>query len=84
MNHDSALETVEKYGVSALPSGYEQVYDDGMFEELARQIEELSIPLDGDAMAEAFALADRLQAKLADAVAGFDSAELWDIEGRRR
>jgi hypothetical protein len=52
-----------------------------MFEALAAAIEEVEIPLDGDALAEAFALADRLQSKLVAAVADFDRAELWDLDG---
>jgi uncharacterized protein DUF222 len=48
---------------------------------LAEAIEEHSIPLDGDALAEAFALADRLQAKLVQAVGDYDRSELWNIGG---
>ena len=59
----------------------EQVYDVVMCTGLAEAIDDYTIPLDGDALAEAFALADRLQAKLVDAVAGFDTAQLWDIDG---
>ena len=56
------------------------MYDCGMCEGLSEAIDDYDIPVDGDALAEAFALADRLQAKLAEAVAAFDRAELWDIE----
>jgi hypothetical protein len=52
-----------------------------MFEALARDIEELEIPLDGDALGEALALADRLDAKLAEAIGEFDRHELWDVDG---
>jgi Domain of unknown function (DUF222) len=52
-----------------------------MFEGLAEAIEELTIPVDGDALAQVFALRDRLDAKLAAAVADFDRHELWDCEG---
>ena len=52
-----------------------------MFEGLAAAIDGLEIPVDGDALAAVFALRDRLDAKLADAVAGFDSAGLWDGDG---
>jgi hypothetical protein len=59
----------------------EQVYDGVMCPGLAEAIEEYQIHLDGDALAEALALADRLQAKIAEAVADFDSAALWELEG---
>ena len=52
-----------------------------MCEGLAQAIDRYPIiPVDGDALAEAFALADRLHAKLAEAVAAFDRAELWDVD----
>jgi Domain of unknown function (DUF222) len=57
------------------------MYDGRVFEELAQAVEELSIPADGRAIAAAFALRDRLDAKLADAVGAFDAADLWDIDG---
>jgi hypothetical protein len=59
----------------------EHVYDRRMFERLAAKIEEVSIPVDGAALVEAFALVDRLQAKLTEAVADFDRAMLWESEG---
>ena len=46
-----------------------------MFEGLAEAIDGLEIPVDGDALAEVFALRDRLDAKLAEAVADFDRHE---------
>jgi hypothetical protein len=64
-----------------LISWYEQVYDCGMCTGLGEAIEELSIPLDGDALAEALALRDRLDARIAQAVAEFDRHQLWDMEG---
>jgi hypothetical protein len=52
-----------------------------MLEGLAAEIENLKVPLDGDGLAEAIALADRLQAKIAEAVADFDAAELYELDG---
>jgi 5-methylcytosine-specific restriction protein A len=57
------------------------MYDSGVFEELARAIEEVEIPVDGSAIATAFALLDRFQAKLADAAGRFDNTQLWDVDG---
>ncbi len=57
------------------------MYDVPVFEDLARAVEELNIPDDGTAIAEAFALRDRLDAKLAAAVARFDAAGQWDVDG---
>ncbi|HEX2064079.1 MAG TPA: DUF222 domain-containing protein [Acidimicrobiales bacterium] len=52
-----------------------------MFEDLERAIEELDIPVDGDAIAEVIGLRDRLDAAITAAVAAFDAAELWDADG---
>jgi hypothetical protein len=52
-----------------------------MFEVLGEAIEGLEIPLDGDALAAAYALRDRLDARLADATAAFDRQELWELDG---
>ncbi len=51
-----------------------------MFEALAGEIEQLDIPPDGDAIAEAVTLRDRLEARIAEAVGTFDAAELWDLD----
>jgi hypothetical protein len=75
----------------------ELVYDWGMFsqvsgigdgvgggspvEVLAAAIEGLSVPVDGDELVTVLGLRDRLDARIAEAVAAFDSAELWDAEG---
>ena len=54
-----------------------------MFEGLAGEIEALSVPVDGASIAAAVALRDRLDAKIADAVAAFDAASLWDLDAPR-
>ena len=51
-----------------------------MFEALATAIDELEVPVEGAALAEAFALADRLASKLSAAVGVFDAAG-WDLDG---
>jgi hypothetical protein len=52
-----------------------------MFKGLRSEVESLVIPVDGDALAEAFALYDRLGARLCDAIGEFDGAGLWKVEG---
>ena len=52
-----------------------------MFEGLRAEIESLAVPVDGDAVVEAFGLYDRLAARLCEAVAAFDSAVLWEGDG---
>jgi 5-methylcytosine-specific restriction protein A len=52
-----------------------------VFTALASAIDSLDIPVDGDVLAAAFALRDRLDARLTAAVEAFDRAELWDVEG---
>lgn len=54
-----------------------------MFERLAQLVEEVEIPVDGDAIAEAMAVRDKLEAAIADALAAFDKAQLWEIDGAR-
>ena len=53
-----------------------------MFDALREEVERLDIPVDGDVIAELFAIRDRLDAKLSAAVGEFDSAGLYDLEGR--
>ncbi|MFO7279629.1 MAG: DUF222 domain-containing protein [Thermoanaerobacterales bacterium] len=48
---------------------------------LAAAIEGLELAADGDELAAALRLRDLLDAKLAEAVAAFDGAELWDADG---
>jgi hypothetical protein len=48
---------------------------------LAGAIDRLDLPVDNDVLAEAFALADRLHAKLLAAVGEHDMAEVWRNEG---
>ena len=52
-----------------------------MFEALKQAIEELEIPPWGDALVEALALRDRLDAAIASAVAAFDTGGGWELEG---
>ena len=46
-----------------------------MFEGLAKEIEELEIPPEGDALVKALALRDRLEAAIASAVAARSTGE---------
>ena len=48
---------------------------------LREAVEELEVPLDGDALREALELADRLNAKLSAAVAAFDAESAWELDG---
>ena len=57
------------------------MYDHGVFEDLARAVEELEIPRDGDALAAAFALRSRLDAALAAAVAAFRTDKGYTPDG---
>ena len=52
-----------------------------VLERLAGAIDELDLPVDGGILTEAFALADRLNAKLLAAVGEHDRAELWRNDG---
>jgi hypothetical protein len=52
-----------------------------ILEDLAGAIDDLELPADGRVLTEAFALADRLNAKLLDAVGEHDAAELWRNDG---
>ncbi|MGK2948045.1 MAG: DUF222 domain-containing protein, partial [Acidimicrobiales bacterium] len=52
-----------------------------MFEALAGAIDELEIGVDDREVALALRLRDRFEAKLVVAVAQFDAAELWDVDG---
>jgi hypothetical protein len=48
---------------------------------LAEAVEELDIPAGGDALVEAFALLDRLEAKVSEAVGAFDASEGYGVDG---
>jgi Domain of unknown function (DUF222) len=50
-------------------------------ERLAQAINDLDLPIDNAMLSEAFALADRLNAKLLAAVGEHDTAELWRTDG---
>ena len=52
-----------------------------MFDVLESAIEELDVGVDGDALVAAFALYDRLGAKLALAAADFDVSKRWELDG---
>jgi hypothetical protein len=52
-----------------------------VFEALVEAIDELEVPAHGPALAEGYALADRLAAKLSAALGEFDAGEGWDAEG---
>jgi len=53
----------------------------GSLERLARAIDDLELPVDSGVLTEAFALADRLNAKLLAAVAEHDPGEVWRNDG---
>jgi len=52
-----------------------------ILEPLAHAIDDLDLPLDSGVLTEAFALMDRLNAKLLAAVGEHDAAELWRNDG---
>ncbi|HYI62300.1 MAG TPA: DUF222 domain-containing protein [Acidimicrobiales bacterium] len=53
----------------------------GVLDELNEAIDGLDLPVDGDVLAGAFRLLDRLTAKVSEAAGAFDAAELWNGEG---
>jgi hypothetical protein len=61
-------------------NGVERVYDIGVITQLARLVDEIEIPIDGDAIAEALALRDKLEAAIAQALGDFDEAKLWELD----
>jgi hypothetical protein len=52
-----------------------------MFEQLGQAIEGLDIPADRAALVAVLALRDRLDARIADAVAAHDRAGRWELDG---
>lgn len=52
-----------------------------VLEGLAREVEGLEVPLHGEALAEAIALRDRLDAKLCQAVSDFEVAGIHGLDG---
>jgi hypothetical protein len=50
-------------------------------EDLGTAIETLDIPLDGDVLAAVIRLRDRLDARISDTIAAYDTASLWELEG---
>jgi hypothetical protein len=52
-----------------------------ILEPLAEAIDDLDLPVDGSVLVEAFALTDRLNAKLMAAVGEHDAAEVWRNDG---
>jgi hypothetical protein len=57
------------------------MYDGGMLAELATAIENLEIPCDGDSLAEAISLRDRLDARIVRATAEFEASGWWGADG---
>ena len=51
-----------------------------MFESLATEVDELSIPPCTDAIIEVLAIRDCLDAKISEAVGDFDRYGLWDLD----
>jgi hypothetical protein len=54
-----------------------------MLGRLAEAVDEVDIPIDGDVIAEALALRDRLDSAVAAALSAFDEAKLWELDGAR-
>ena len=52
-----------------------------MFGALRETVQELEVPLDGDALAEVLKLADLLNAKLSKAIGEFDAEAMWELDG---
>ncbi|HVF73405.1 MAG TPA: DUF222 domain-containing protein [Acidimicrobiales bacterium] len=48
---------------------------------LRKAIEDLEVPLDGDALAEVLKVVDLLNAKVAAAIGAFDAEALWELDG---
>jgi hypothetical protein len=57
------------------------MYDGGMLAELATAIENLEIPCDGDSLAGAISLRDRLDARIVRATAEFEASGWWGADG---
>ncbi len=55
--------------------------DGTMLDELSAAVDGLDLPVDGDVLAGALRVLDRLTAKVSEAAGAFDAAELWDLEG---
>lgn len=57
------------------------MYDREVISALREAVEQVEVPADGDALAAVFELIDRLCAKASAAVAEFDAAALWGLDG---
>ena len=55
-------------------------YNWRMLAVLAEAVEGVEIPVDGDAICQAVALIDRLNAKVTEAIGAFDHAGLWELD----
>ena len=58
----------------------EHAYDLSVFEPLREMVQSLRIPVDSAAIAEAIAIRSMLDARITEATAAFDEAELWDAD----
>ena len=58
------------------------MYDCGVIEALETAVENLDIAVDGDDIARALKVIDRLTAKVTVAIGEFDDNGLWDLDGR--
>ena len=65
----------------ALARPIEHMYDYGVFEALAGEVDGLAVPGDADGLAELLAISDRLTAKLVEGLRAFDAAGGWDTVG---
>src|SRR5438270_13978847 len=71
--------------VNSLLCDYEQVYDCGVdmvLDQLEQTVKDFTVPVDGEAIAQALRIVDALNARIAVAVGDFDDDGLWDLEGR--
>jgi hypothetical protein len=59
----------------------ERVYDMDMFAALVREVRNLVVPADPAALVGLLELRDAVDAAVSSAVAEFDEAELWDLDG---
>ena len=53
----------------------------GVLDDLTAAIDGLKLPYDGESLTQAIALRDRLDARIAEAVAAFDTSGWWAADG---
>ena len=73
--------STEQIGQMGLRLAVEHMYDGGVLADLATAIENLDIGSGGEELAQAIALRDRLDARIAEAAAAFDASGCWGVDG---